>query len=131
MYFFLPDRDVGDCLFDNSGGHEKGWLGWYLLEAVQPTWSWCTLSEKRWTGLSSTESQPKKVVDVVVVVAVLVIVVVGIVVVGLLVIVVIIVGRRNLTLQFGQNWVNYKWYILYFVVVVVVATDVAVVGPET
>ena len=34
--------------------------------------------------------------------------VVGPVVVGLLVIVVIIVGRRNLTLQFGQNWVNNK-----------------------
>ena len=27
MFIFLPDRDVGDCLFDNSGGHEKGWLG--------------------------------------------------------------------------------------------------------
>ena len=128
MYFFLPDRDVGDCLFDNSGGHEKGWLGWYLLEAVQPTWSWCTLSEKQWTGLSSTESQRKKVVDVVVVVVVTD--VLGIVVVGLLVIVVIIVGCRNLTLQFGQNWVNYKWYILFFIVVAV-ATDVVVVDPET
>ena len=90
-----------------------------------------TAKKYQWTRLCSIESQPKKVVDVVVVVAVLAIVVVGIVVVGLLVIAVIIVGPKNLTLQFGKNWVNYKWYILYFVVVVVVATDVAVVGPET
>ena len=53
-------------------------------------YSWCTLSKKQWTRSSSIESQPKKVVDVVVV-----IVVVGIVVVGLLVIVLIIVGRQE------------------------------------
>ena len=47
--------------------------------------------------LSSIESQPKKIV----------LVVVGIVVVGG-VVVVIIVGHRNLTLEFGQNWVNDK-----------------------
>ena len=47
--------------------------------------------------LSSIESQPKKVV-VVVVVAVVVVVFV----------VVIIVGHKNLTLKFGQNWVNDK-----------------------
>ena len=57
---------------------------------------------KKKPRLSSIESQPKKVVVVVVVVVVV------IVVVGLLVIVVIIVARRNLTLQFGQNWVNNK-----------------------
>ena len=33
--FLLPDRDVGDCLFDNFGDHEKGWWGGYLFAAVQ------------------------------------------------------------------------------------------------
>ena len=41
------------------------------------------------------ESQPKKVVIVVVVVVVAFVVV-------------IIVGHKNLTLKFGQNWVNNK-----------------------
>ena len=41
------------------------------------------------TRLSSIESQPKKVVVVVFVD-------------------VIIVGHKNLTLKFGQNWVDYK-----------------------
>ena len=45
------------------------------------------------TRLSSIESQPKKVVVIVVVVAVVFVVV-------------IIVGHINLTLKFGQNWVN-------------------------
>ena len=42
------------------------------------------------------ESQPKKVVVVVVVV------------VAVVFVVVIIVGHKNLTLNFGQNWVNNK-----------------------
>ena len=46
------------------------------------------------TRLSSIQSQLKKVVVVVVVVVVFV--------------VVIIVGHKNLTLKFGQNWVDYK-----------------------
>ena len=45
------------------------------------------------TRLSSIESQPKKVVVVVVIVVVVVVVV-------------IIVGHKNLTLKFGQNWIN-------------------------
>ena len=52
------------------------------------------------TRLISIESQPKKVVVVVVAV---VCVVTFVVVVG---VVVVIVGHRNLTLNFGQNWVN-------------------------
>ena len=48
------------------------------------------------TRLSSIESQPKKVVVVVVVVV--------FVVVGL---VVVIVGHRNITLKFDQDWVDY------------------------
>ena len=35
------------------------------------------------------------------------------------VVVVIIAGHKHLTLEFGQNWVNNKWYI------------VVVVDPET
>ena len=53
------------------------------------------------TRLSSIESQPKKVVVVVVVVFV-----------------VIIVGHKNLTLKFGQNLVNNKWYIVLVIVLV-------------
>ena len=49
--------------------------------------------KKEKTRLSSIESQPKKVVVVIVVVVVVVVVV-------------IIVGHKNLTLKFGQNWVN-------------------------
>ena len=56
------------------------------------------------TRLSSIESQPKKVVVVVVVV-----VVVGGVVVA-------IVGHRNLTLKFGQNWVSIKSNIVVVIV---------------
>ena len=50
------------------------------------------------TRLISIESQPNKVVVVVVFVVVGLVVVVGVVVV--------IVGYRNLTLEFGQNQVN-------------------------
>ena len=52
------------------------------------------------TRLFSIESHPKKVAVVVVVVVVVVFVVVG----GIVVL--IIVGHRNLTLKFGQNWFN-------------------------
>ena len=52
------------------------------------------------TRLSSIESQPKKVVVVVV-----------IVVVDVVFVVIIIVGKKNLTLKLGQNWVN-KGYIV-------------------
>ena len=52
------------------------------------------------TRLSSIESQPKKVVVVVVIVVVVVLFVFWLVV--------IIVGHRNLTLKFGQNFVNNK-----------------------
>ena len=48
------------------------------------------------TRLSSFESQPKKVV----------VIVMGFVVVVF--VVVIIVDHKNLTLKFGQNWVNNK-----------------------
>ena len=44
------------------------------------------------TRFISIESQPKKVIVVVVV----------------MVAVVVIVGHKNLTLKFGQNWVNNK-----------------------
>ena len=54
---------------------------------------WFT-NKKEKTGLSSIESQPKKVVVVV------------FIVVGL--VVVVIVGHRNLSLKFGQNRVNDK-----------------------
>ena len=47
------------------------------------------------TRLSSIESQPKKVIVVVVVVVVVFVVV-------------IIIDHKNLTLKFGQNWVNNK-----------------------
>ena len=59
------------------------------------------------TRLNSIESRPKKVVVVVVVVILVVVVVV------------IIVGHRNLTLKFGQNWVNTKWSIVVVVIVLV------------
>ena len=63
------------------------------------------------TRLSWIESQPKKVVVVVVVV---------------------IVGHKNLTIQFGQNWVNNKWYIVVVVVVaIVLVLFVVVIDPET
>ena len=42
-----------------------------------------SLAKNRWNRLSSIESQPKKVV-----------------------VVVISVGHKDLTLKFGQNWVN-------------------------
>ena len=61
---------------------------------------------KRESRLRSIESQPKKVVLVFVVIVVVAVFVVGLVVV--VVIVLIIVGKRNLSLKFGQNWVNYK-----------------------
>ena len=61
--------------------------------------------------LSSIVSQPKKIVVVVVVVIVVVVV---LIVVGLDV---IIVGHRNLTLKFGQNWANNS-------------RDIVIVGPE-
>ena len=48
-------------------------------------------------------------------------VVVVVFVVGGLV-VVAIVGHRNLTLKFGQNWVNNKSYIVVVVVVVVIVS---------
>ena len=55
------------------------------------------------TRLSSVESQPKKgVLDVVVIVDV----------------VVIIFVLKNLTLKFGQNWVNNKEYIVLVVFIV-------------
>ena len=44
--------------------------------------------------------------------------------VGLVVVVgvvVVIIGHRNLTLKFGQNWVNNKSYIIFVVVVVIVS----------
>ena len=69
------------------------------------------------TRLSSIESQPKKVV--------VVLVVVGVVVVFL---VFIIVGHTNLTLKFGQNWVNNKCYIVVFFYCF---SFVVVVDPET
>ena len=56
--------------------------------------------------LISIESQPKKVV----------VFVVG--VVGVVVFVVIIVGHQTLTLKFGQNQVNNKWYIIGVIVLV-------------
>ena len=59
------------------------------------------MSKKRQTRLSSIESQPKKVV--------------------VFVLVVIIVGHKNLTLKFGQNCSNNKWYII---VVVFIVADV-------
>ena len=55
------------------------------------------------TRLNSIESQPKKVVVVVVVFGV-----------------VIIVGRKNLNLKFGQNWVNNKGYIDVVVFIILV-----------
>ena len=57
------------------------------------------------TRLSSIESQPKKVVVVVIVVVIVVVVVIFVVV---FVVVVTIVGHKNRTLKFGQNWVNNK-----------------------
>ena len=54
------------------------------------------------TRLSSIKSQPKKVVVVV------------------FIVVVTIVGHKNLTLKFGQNWVNNKWYIVVVVFIVLV-----------
>ena len=54
------------------------------------------MKEQKKTRLSSIESQPKKVV-------VVVLVEVGVFVV---VFVVTIVGNKNLTLKFGENWVN-------------------------
>ena len=60
------------------------------------------------TRISSIESQSKKVVVVFVVVVVVVVVFV----------VFIIVGHKNLTLKFGQNWVNNKGYIVLVVFIV-------------
>ena len=77
--------------------------------------------KKEKTRLSSIESQPKKVVVVVVVVGL--VVVFGVPVFGFVVfggVVVTIVGHRNLTLKFGQKWVNDKRYIVIVVVVVLV-----------
>ena len=59
------------------------------------------------TRLISIESHPKKVVVVVVVVFAVFVVV-------------IIVGHKNLTLKFGQNWVNDKGYIVVVVFIVLV-----------
>ena len=59
------------------------------------------------TRLSSIESQPKKVVVVVIVVVVVVVVI-------------IIVGHKNLTLNFSQNWVNNKGYIVVVVFIFLV-----------
>ena len=39
-------------------------------------------------------------------------------VVVVLIVVVIIVGHKNLTLKFVQNWVNNKWYIVVVVFIV-------------
>ena len=66
------------------------------------------------TRLSSIESQPKKVV----VVGVVVVVVVTTTTVVIVFVVVIIVGHKNLTLKFGQNWVNIKGYIVVVVFIV-------------
>ena len=65
------------------------------------------------TRLSSIESQPKKVV----VVGVVVVVVVTTTTVVIVFVVVIIVGHKNLTLKFGQNWVNNKGYIVVVVLI--------------
>ena len=60
---------------------------------------------------------------------------VGVIFVVGLVVVYIIGGQRNLSLKFGQNLVNDKWYIvvvvLVFGVVVLVINDVVVVDPES
>ena len=64
------------------------------------------------TRLISIESQPKKVVIVVVVVDVVVVCCVA--VVG---VVFVFVGHKNLTLKFGQNWVNNKSYDVVVVIV--------------
>ena len=69
------------------------------------------------TRLISIESQPKKVVDVVM--FVVAVAVVAFVVVG---VDVVIVGHSNLTLKFGQNWVNNKSYIVVAVAVVVIVS---------
>ena len=58
-----------------------------------------------WYRLSSIELRPNKVVVVVVV--------------GVVVFVVIVVGHQNLTLKFGQNQVNNKWYIVGVIVGVI------------
>ena len=52
---------------------------------------------KYWTTLISIESHPKKIVVVVVVLVVVVVFAVA-----------IIVGHKNLTLKFGQDWINDK-----------------------
>ena len=67
------------------------------------------------TRLNSIDSQPKKVVVVVVVVAV---------------VVVIIVGHKNLTLKFGQNWVNNKQYIVVVVFIVLVLLFLLIQKPR-
>ena len=48
------------------------------------------------------------------------VVVVVIVVVVVVFVVVIIVGHKNLTLKFGQNWVNIKGYIVVLVFIVLI-----------
>ena len=83
--------------------------------------------KKEKTRLSSIESQPKKVVVVVVVVGL--VVVFGVPVFGFVVfggVVVTFVGHINLTLKFGQKWVNDKRYIVIVVVLVLVAVIVLV-----
>ena len=72
------------------------------------------------TRLSSIESQPKKVV----------VVFVGVVVVVVVFVVVIIVGHKNLTLNFGKDWVNDKGYIVVVVFIVFVLLMLLIQKPS-
>ena len=65
----------------------------------------CLVYESIETRSTSIESQPKKVVFVVVEVVFVFVVVGG----------VIIVGHRNLTLKFGPNSNSNKWYVVVVV----------------
>ena len=94
-------------------------VSWYAFVNHDSYTKWRIRSIWYQTRLSSIESPPKKVV-VVVNVVVVVIVVVGVIVVVVFVVVVTIVGHKNLTLKFGQNWVNNKWYIVVVVFIVLV-----------
>ena len=96
-YHFLTSTTIFNILFplkNSQPDHIK------YLKSSAP-------NQNKKTRLGSIESQPKKVVVVVVFVVVVFVVA-------------IIVDNKNLTLKFGQNWVNNKLYIVVVVFIVLV-----------
>ena len=86
--------------------YQEKTIGYLIIVLSGVSQASIEIYRKRESRLRSIESQPKKVVLFFLVIVVVAVFVVGLV--DVVVIVLIIVGKRNLSLKMGQNWVNHK-----------------------